>query len=226
MKATGRIIGSDSGKVGTHTRRIQPRRCDNGKPAELNPGGVLTSRKAVKPAESTQDRPRTHHRNQKGSTEDQPQQSKGIRRRSISQPQGPEGLALLHTVGPVPRPPSPRPRQAACIERVQGIPRLIRPSSGGGSGGGHSSSGGGACTSCCAPHTSVSPCGGFSGPSVAEEAVGGGSGGSSPPPGGRGPSFRHPRGPAQTLGEDDLQHTCGCPLCVVHYETCIQSLMA
>ena len=95
MKATGMITGSDSGKVGTDTRRIQPRRCDNGKSAELNPGGVITSRKAVKPAESTQDRPRTHHRNQKGSTEDQPQQSKGIRRRSISQPQGPEGLALL-----------------------------------------------------------------------------------------------------------------------------------
>ena len=55
----------------------------------------MTSRKAVKPAESTQGRPRTHHRNQKGSTEDQPQQSKGIRRRSISQPQVPEGLALL-----------------------------------------------------------------------------------------------------------------------------------
>ena len=79
MKATGRIIGNDSGKVGTDTRRIQPRRCDNGKAAELHPGGVLTSRKAVKPAESTQDWPRTHHRNQEGSTEDQPQQSKGIR---------------------------------------------------------------------------------------------------------------------------------------------------
>ena len=96
MKATGRIIGSDSGKVGTDTRRIQPRRCDNGKPAELNPGGVIRSRKAVKPAASTQDRPRTHHRNQRRSTEDQPQQSKGIRGRSISQPQGPEGLAPLH----------------------------------------------------------------------------------------------------------------------------------
>ena len=95
MKATGRIMGSDSGKVGTDTRQIQPRRCDNGKMVDFNPGGVITSRKAVKPAESTQDRPRTHHRNQKGSTEDQPQQSKGIRRRSISQPQGPEGLALL-----------------------------------------------------------------------------------------------------------------------------------
>ena len=55
----------------------------------------MTSRKAVKLARSTQDRPRTQHRNQKGSTEDQPQQSKGIRQRSISQPQGPDGLALL-----------------------------------------------------------------------------------------------------------------------------------
>ena len=96
MKTTGRIIGSDSGKVGTDTKRIQPRRCDNGKSAELNPGGVITSRKAVKLARSTQVQPRTHHRNQKGSTEDQPQESKGICRRSISQPQGPEGLALLH----------------------------------------------------------------------------------------------------------------------------------
>ena len=95
MKATGRVIGCDSGKVGTDTRRSQPRRCDNGKAIVLNPGGVITSRKAVKPAESTQDRPRTHHRKQEGSTEDQPQQSKGIRRRSISQPQGPDGQALL-----------------------------------------------------------------------------------------------------------------------------------
>ena len=95
MKATGRIIGCDSGKVGTDTRRIQPRRCDYGKPSEFNPGGVITSRKAVKPAESTQDWPRTHHCNQKGSTEDQPQQSKEIRRMSISEPQRPQGLALL-----------------------------------------------------------------------------------------------------------------------------------
>ena len=97
MKATGRIIGSDSGKVGTDIRRIQRRRCDNGKPAELDPGGVITSRMVVKLAESTHDRSRTQHRNQKGSTEDQPQQSKGIRRRSISQPQGPEGLVLLQS---------------------------------------------------------------------------------------------------------------------------------
>ena len=28
------------------------------------------------------------------------------------------------------------------------------------------------------------------------------------------------------LGEAELKHTCGCPRFVVHYETCIQSLMA
>ena len=41
-----------------------------------------------------------------------------------------------NTVGPVSPPPSPRPRQAAYIERVHGIPHLFRPSRGGGSGGG------------------------------------------------------------------------------------------
>ena len=41
-----------------------------------------------------------------------------------------------NTVGPVSPLPSPRPRQAAYIERVHGIPHLIRPSRGGGSGGG------------------------------------------------------------------------------------------
>ena len=39
-----------------------------------------------------------------------------------------------NTVGPAPPPPSPRHRQVAYIEQVQGIPHLIRPSSGGGSG--------------------------------------------------------------------------------------------
>ena len=43
---------------------------------------------------------------------------------------------------------------------------------------------------------------------------------------GGGPLLRHSGGPAQTRGEDELKHTCGCPRCVVHYETCIQSLMA
>ena len=33
-------------------------------------------------------------------------------------------------------------------------------------------------------------------------------------------------GPRSSTGEDELQHTCGSPRCVVHYETCIQSLMA
>ena len=57
-------------------------------------------------------------------------------------------------------------------------------------------------------------------------AAGGSGGGSSLPRGGGGPSFGHSRGPAQTGGEADLNHTCDCPRCVVHYETCIQSLMA
>ena len=65
-----------------------------------------------------------------------------------------------NTVGHVPPPPSPRHHQVAYIEHVQGIPHLVRPSSGGGSGGGHPSSGGGGSTCCCAPHTPVSPCGG------------------------------------------------------------------
>ena len=39
------------------------------------------------------------------------------------------------------------------------------------------------------------------------------------------PSLRHSGGPAQTGGEPKLNHTCGCPRCLVHYETCIQSLM-
>ena len=43
---------------------------------------------------------------------------------------------------------------------------------------------------------------------------------------GGGPSFRHSVGPAHTWGEAELKHTCGYPRCVVHYETCIQSLMA
>ena len=40
------------------------------------------------------------------------------------------------------------------------------------------------------------------------------------------PSFRHSGGATPTRGEEDLRHICGCPWCVVHYETCIQSLMA
>ena len=131
-----------------------------------------------------------------------------------------------NTVGPVPLPPSPRPRQVAYIEQVQGIPHLIRPSCGGGSGGGHSSSRGAQALVAARPTPPSRPAGRLSGPSVAGGAAGGGGGGSSPPRGAGGPSFRHSRGPAPTRGEDDLQHTCGCPRCVVHYETCIQSLMA
>ena len=63
-----------------------------------------------------------------------------------------------NTVGPVPPPPSPR--QPACIEHVNGVPYLIRPSRGRGSGRGAFLYWGGAGTCCCAPHTPVSSCGG------------------------------------------------------------------
>ena len=69
-------------------------------------------------------------------------------------------------------------------------------------------------------------CACFTGPSVAGGTAGRGGGGSSPPRRRGGPSFRHSGGPAQTQGEDELKHTCGCPRCVVHHETCIQSLIA
>ena len=131
-----------------------------------------------------------------------------------------------NTVGHVPPPPFPRHRQVAYIEHVQGIPHLVRPSSGGGSGGGHPSSGGAPAPVAARPTPPSRPAGGPSGPSVAGGAAGGGGGGSSPPRGGGGPSFRHSGGPTPARGEEDLQHTCGCPRCVVHYETCIQSLMA
>ena len=131
-----------------------------------------------------------------------------------------------NTVGPVPPPPSPRHRQVAYIEQVQGIPHLIRPSSGGGSGGGHSSSGRAPVPVAARPTPLSRPAAGPSGPSVAGGAAGGGGGGSSPPTGGGGPSFQHSGGPAPTRGKDDLQHTCCCPRCVVQYETCIESLMA
>ena len=65
-----------------------------------------------------------------------------------------------------------------------------------------------------------------SGPSVAGGAAGGGGSGSSPPRGVGGPSFQHSGGLAQTRGEAELKHTSCCPRCVVHYEGCIQSLMA
>ena len=127
-------------------------------------------------------------------------------------------------VGPISPPPSPR--QKAYIEHVHGISHLIRPSGVGGSGGGHSSRWGGICTCCCTPHTPVLPCGGGLWSLRGQVAAGGGGGGSSPPRGGGCPSFRHSRGPAQAPGEGDLKHTCDCPRCMVHYETCIQSLMA
>ena len=78
------------------------------------------------------------------------------------------------------------------------------------------------------PKPPLCPAGGASGPSVSRGAAGGGGGGggSSPPCGGGGPSFQHSRGPAQIRGEVDLKHTCDCPWCMVHYETCLQSLMA
>ena len=131
-----------------------------------------------------------------------------------------------NTVGPVPPPPSPRHRQVAYTEQVEEIPHLIRPSSGGGLGEGHPSSGGGASTCCCAPHTPVLPCGGvlwslrgrggcWAGRWwVISSSCRGGS------------IVLTFWGPRSYRGEDKLQHTCGCPRCEVHYETCIQSLMA
>ena len=131
-----------------------------------------------------------------------------------------------NNVGPVSPPLSTRPRQAAYIERVHGIPHLIRPSRGGGSGWEHSSSGGAPAPGAARPTPPSRPAGG----GLWSLRGGGGcwrrrwlvisssSGG--------GPSFRHSGGPAETRREAELKHTCGCPRCVVHYETCIQSLTA
>ena len=63
-------------------------------------------------------------------------------------------------VGPVPRPPSPRHRQVAYIEHVQGSPHLLRPSSGGGSGGGHPSGGGAPAPVAAHPTPPCHPAGG------------------------------------------------------------------
>ena len=91
--------------------------------------------------------------------------------------------------------------------------------------GGQSSSGGGTCTCCCSPDTPLLPCRGPLGPSVASGGcwqrwlwviLASWAGG---------PLFQHSRGPTQTRGEADFKHTCDCPRCMVHYETCIQSLM-
>ena len=77
-----------------------------------------------------------------------------------------------------------------------------------------------------APHPRLALRGGPLVPPWQGGLLGGGDGGSSPTRGGGGPSFRHSRAPAQTRGKNDLPHTCDCPRWVVHYETCIQSLMA
>ena len=132
-----------------------------------------------------------------------------------------------NTVGPVPPPPSPRLCQVAYIGQVQGIPHLIRPCCGGSSGGAHSSSGGAPAPVAARPTAPSRPARG------ALWSLRG-----------RGGCLRGRwwvicsswRGgvhrfdilgaPLLHRGENDLQHTCGCPRCVVHYETCIQSLMA
>ena len=112
-----------------------------------------------------------------------------------------------NTVGPVSPPPSARPRQAAYIERVHGIPHLIRPSRGGGSGGGHSSSVGAPAPVAIRPTRQAV---------VGQILLAGG----------RGPPFNILGAPLKSGGEAEFMHTCGCPRRVVHYETCIQSLMA
>ena len=43
---------------------------------------------------------------------------------------------------------------------------------------------------------------------------------------GWGPSSQHSSGPTRARGEADLKHTCDCPRCMVHYKTCIHSLLA
>ena len=91
---------------------------------------------------------------------------------------------------------------------------------------GHPSSGGAPAPVAACPTPPFRLAGGPSSPSVAGGAARGGGGGSFPRCGGGGPSFRPSRGPAQTRGEAELKHTCGCPRCVVHYETCIQCLNA
>ena len=98
-------------------------------------------------------------------------------------------------------------------------------SRGGHSGGGHTSSGGAPAPVAARPTPPVRPAGG----PIRSLRGGGGCWRrrwwviSSSSRGG--PTFRHFGGPAQTRGEEGLKHTCGCPGCVLHYETCIQSLM-
>ena len=93
-------------------------------------------------------------------------------------------------------------------------------------GGGHSSSGGAPAPATARPAPPQRSTGGSSGPSLAGGAAGGGGGGSSPPRWGGGPSSHHRGGPPRARGAADLKHTCDCPRCVVHYETCIQALTA
>ena len=93
-------------------------------------------------------------------------------------------------------------------------------------GGGHSSSGGAPAPVAARRTRPLYPAGGHFGPSVARGAAGGGVGGSSPPRGGGGDLLQCSRGPAQAWGKVNLKHTCDCPRCMVHYERCMQSLMA
>ena len=121
----------------------------------------------------------------------------------------------------------PSARQGAYIERVSVIPFLIPPSRARGSRGrGHSSRREVPAPVAARRTPPFCQAGGRSGPSVAKKAAHGSGGGSSPPHGVGEPSFRHSRGPAQTRGEADWKHTCDCPGYAVHYETCIQSLLA
>ena len=85
--------------------------------------------------------------------------------------ESPPPTPQLNTVGPVPLPPSPGPRQVAYVEQVQGIPYLIRPSCGGGWGGGHSFSEGAPAPVAAGPAPPSRPAGGPSGPSVAGGAA-------------------------------------------------------
>ena len=94
-----------------------------------------------------------------------------------------------------------------------------------GLGGRTSSSGGAGAPVAARPTPPFCPAGGPLVPPWPEGLLANG-GGSSLPRGGGGASFEHSKGPAQTRGGADLKHTCHCPRCMVHYETCILSLMA
>ena len=147
--------------------------------------------------------------------------------------QSPQCIVVEESPPPPPQPnpvdpvsPPPSPQRVAYIEHVEGIPYLIRPSQGGSSGGGHSSSGGAPAPVTARPARPQRSTGGSSGLSVAGGAAGGGGDGSLPPRWGGGPSTHHHGGPPRARGAADLKHTCDCPRCVVHFETCIQALTA